>query len=315
MKLTSRQKELEITDDAFGELRESRAILEDSSALRQRMADEGYLFFRGALNRDAVTEARRECVHRLATAGLLEPGTDLMEAIPRRTPDGNLSLYFRAELAEGNTPLLNVLYDGPMMEIFTRLLDGPVLHYDFTWMRAVSPGGGTAPHCDKVYMGRGTPKLFTAWTPLGDIPLSVGGLILLEGSHQRQDLTGAYLAQDVDSYCENGPAANAVKTGKIQWEHPETHEAWDGAFSHDPTALRRQFGGRWLTTDYRMGDLLIFSMATMHASLDNQGNTIRLSSDTRYQRADEPVDARWMNDADGNKPIAHGLAAKRGRIC
>ncbi|WP_309697490.1 phytanoyl-CoA dioxygenase family protein [Armatimonas sp.] len=315
MKLTSRQKELEITDDAFGELRDSTAALSDGPALRQRMTHDGYLFFRGALNRDEVIQARQECVRRLHEAGLLEPGSDPMEAIPRRSPDGSLNLYFRAELAEDNLPLLKVLYDGPMMEIFARLLDGPVLHYDFTWMRAVSPGGGTAPHCDKVYMGRGTPKLFTAWTPLGDIPISVGGLIILEGSHKRQDITGNYLAQDVDSYCENGPAAEAVQTGKIHWEHPETHEAWDGAFSHDPPALRQQLGGRWLTTNYQMGDLLIFSMAALHASLDNQGNTIRLSSDTRYQRTDEPVDERWINGADGSKPITHSLAAKRGRIC
>jgi ectoine hydroxylase-related dioxygenase (phytanoyl-CoA dioxygenase family) len=202
-----------------------------------------------------------------------------------------------------------------MMEIFGRLLDGPVLHYDFTWMRAVTPGGGTAPHCDVVYMGRGTQQLYTAWTPLGDIPLSVGGLIVLENSHLRRDITGDYLSQDVDSYCENGPAAEAVRTGKLHWEHPETHEAWDGAFSHDPPALQKQLGGRWLTTDYKMGDLLVFSMATIHASLDNQGDTIRLSSDTRYQRADAPVDDRWMKGPNGEKPIAHGLAAKRGRIC
>jgi hypothetical protein len=312
MKLTAQKKELELAASAFGELQESNQLLLDGSALRERMAEDGYLFFRGALSREGVQEARRECVRRLADAGRLEPETDMMEAIPRRGGEGS---YFWADLAEGNAPLLTVLYDGPMMEIFGRLLDGPVLHYDFTWMRAVTPGGGTAPHCDVVYMGRGTQQLYTAWTPLGDIPLSVGGLIVLENSHLRRDITGDYLSQDVDSYCENGPAAEAVRTGKLHWEHPETHEAWDGAFSHDPPALQKQLGGRWLTTDYKMGDLLVFSMATIHASLDNQGDTIRLSSDTRYQRADAPVDDRWMKGPNGEKPIAHGLAAKRGRIC
>ena len=70
-------------------------------------------------------------------------------------------------------------------------------------------------------------------------------------------------------------------------------------------------GGRWLTADYQAGDLLIFSIRTVHASLDNGSDRIRLSSDTRYQRADEPADERWIGDA----PIAHGRAAKRGRIC
>jgi ectoine hydroxylase-related dioxygenase (phytanoyl-CoA dioxygenase family) len=66
-----------------------------------------------------------------------------------------------------------------------------------------------------------------------------------------------------------------------------------------------------LTADYRMGDVLIFSIKTVHASLDNGSDRIRLSSDTRYQRADEPADERWI----GERPITHSLAAKRGRIC
>ena len=312
MTLSAQHKVLDLAPEAFGSLRESNEIVGSGDALRQRIATDGYLFFRGALDRVHVIEARHECVRRLADAGRLEPGTDPMDAIPYRSGEAS---YFWADLAEGNAPLMQVLYDGPMMDLFATLLAGPVLHYDFTWMRAVTPGGGTAPHCDVVYMGRGTKELYTAWTPLGDIPIAVGGLIVLEGSHQRKDITGNYLEQDVDSYCENGPAADAVRSGKMHWENPETHEAWDGAFSHDPPSLQQQLGGRWLTADYRMGDLLIFSMTTLHASLDNQGNTIRLSSDTRYQRADAPVDDRWMAGPQGEKPIAHGLAAKRGRIC
>lgn len=312
MKLTARHKTLDLDPAAFGELQQSNDILTEGAALRARMEEEGYLFFRGVLDRKTVIEARRECVQRLVAAGRIEPGTDPMDAIPRR---GGEASYFWADLADNNLPLLEVLYAGPMMALFTCLLDGPVRHYDFTWMRAVSPGNGTAPHCDVVYMGRGTKNLYTAWTPLGDIPLSVGGLMVLEGSHRRTDVTGNYLQQDVDSYCANGPAADAVRSGKMHWEHPETHEPWDGAFSHDPPALREALGGRWLTADFRMGDVLLFSMATLHASLDNQGNTIRLSSDTRYQRADEPLDNRWINGPNGEKPIAHGLAAKQGRIC
>ena len=73
----------------------------------------------------------------------------------------------------------------------------------------------------------------------------------------------------------------------------------------------KKLGGRWLTTDYQLGDVLVFSMYTMHASLDNQTNQFRLSSDTRYQLASEPVDERWI----GETPIGHGVASKRGMIC
>ena len=62
---------------------------------------------------------------------------------------------------------------------------------------------------------------------------------------------------------------------------------------------------------FRAGDLLTFPMHTVHASLDNPTELIRLSSDSRYQPASEPADERWV----GEKPIGHSLAGKHGRIC
>ena len=45
-------------------------------------------------------------------------------------------------------------------------------------------------------------------------------------------------------------------------------------------------------------------MFMLHGSLDNQSplGRVRLSCDTRYQRADEPIDPRFV----GSPPIAHG---------
>lgn len=308
--LTALRKPLNTAPDAFGWLRDSSEVADDADALRARMAEDGYLFLPGRLHRDEVLDARRVIVERLHERGWLHPDHPPMEAVV--APEKGKA-YFMPDLAEGNAPLMRVLYDGPLMDLFARLFGGPVRHFDFTWMRAVSPGGATAPHCDIVYMGRGTRNLYTAWTPLGDIPLEIGGLMILENSHRRNDVLGEYLRQDVDSYCENGPNAEKVRTGALHWEHWDgSGESWDGSISHDPAALRAALGGRWLTAaEYRAGDVLIFSIKTVHASLDNRSDRIRLSSDTRYQRAGEPVDERWV----GDKPVAHGLAAKRGRIC
>ena len=85
----------------------------------------------------------------------------------------------------------------------------------------------------------------------------------------------------------------------------------DGSYSTDASAARQELGGRWLTAEYRMGDLLVFGMYTMHASSDNRSNRIRLSSDSRYQLASDPVDERWI----GDDPPIHGIRAKRGMIC
>jgi ectoine hydroxylase-related dioxygenase (phytanoyl-CoA dioxygenase family) len=151
-------------------------------------------------------------------------------------------------------------------------------------------------------MGRGTTNLLTAWVPYGDVPRPMGGLAILEGSHRHREIREEYGRQDVDTFCEN------------LGEEPRDGEPGAGVdpiLDQDATALRRRLGGRWLTTDFAAGDLLLFGMFTAHASLDNRTNRWRLSSDSRYQLAAEPIDERWV----GENPVGHTKAGKRGMIC
>jgi len=230
----------------------------------------------------------------MAAEGQIAPGTDPDDAIP----DPGYDRKFQPDLARNNEPLQRLLYSGTMMSFFRNFLGEEVRHFDYTWFRAVPPGGGTAAHCDVVYMGRGTSRLYTAWTPIGDIPLEIGGLMILEGSNNHSRLRDTYCKLDVDSYCLNRDESS----DKLPVS---------GVLSDNPVQLRKTLGGRWLTTDFRAGDVLIFSTYTVHASLDNASDRIRLSSDSRYQPAADIADERWI----GEKPIGHSLAGRRGRIC
>lgn len=211
-------------------------------------------------------------------------------------------MSFRPALADRSPTLKKLLYSGPMMEFFEVFLGGNVRHFDYTWFRAVAPGQGTYPHCDIVYMGRGTDKLYTAWTPIGDISWESGGLMILENSHRLENIKNSYGHKDVDSYCANRKTAHLYASNQ-KW--------WDGALSKNPVSLRSKYGGRWLSAEFQAGDVLIFSMFTIHASLDNHSPSIRLSSDSRHQLASEPVDGRWV----GRNPVGHSIAGKHGRIC
>jgi hypothetical protein len=235
----------------------------------------------------------------LADEGQLDPSADAMEGIVRP----GCELYFRPDLTQ-TPPVQKVLYDGAMMEFFTGFLGAPVLHYDYTWLRSVAPGGGTSAHCDIVYMGRGTHQLYTAWTPLGDNTMDLGGLMVLENSHKHERLRQTYGQKDVDAYCTNRTEAQQKKIIDAR--------GYNGRLSDNPVQIQRSLGGRWLTADFFAGDLVVFSCYLVHAGTDNRsGNRIRLSTDSRYQLASDPVDERWM----GPNPPAHGPAAKRGMIC
>ncbi|NBX48033.1 MAG: phytanoyl-CoA dioxygenase, partial [Chloroflexi bacterium] len=244
------------------------AIARNIATAHQRLDEDGYLYLPGYLLRDEVLAARHELCSQLAEHGLIRSDHPVDDAI--LVPGATLGVK-SSDIARDNRALQHLLYatDGPMIRFYRTLFGEEVRHFDFTWLRLVKPGMGTASHCDLVFMGRGTHQLCTSWTPLGDIDRHLGGLIVLEGSHRQHDLTGDYLATDVDTVCEN---------------------------RHD---------GAWTGPDG-------FNMVLVHASLDNQSaDRLRLSSDSRYQRASEPADERWI----GIDPPAHGPQSARPVIC
>lgn len=308
-----RGKPLVTSDRELGFLRTSSDIVDDVEALRQRLADDGYLFLPGYLDRARVLEARRAELRKFAARGFLNPDAPLLDGVVHDAYLGQAANpYGEEELnnsARSNPALLQVLYDGPMIELYERLFGEAVRHYDYTWQRAKTDSDESAspPHCDIVFMGRGSHRLCTSWTPLGDIPMRMGGLMVLEGSCHLSHVKATYGQLDVDRYCTNHDDASAIETGEKIWQ------GWtnDGAYNRDAAETRGELGGRWLTTDYRAGDLLVFGMFTMHASMDNLTNRFRLSTDTRYQPASEPIDERWI----GENPIKHGPAGKKAMIC
>ncbi len=301
-RLTAQGVELDTSPAKFGWLQESNDLLEEPQQLRQRAQSEGYLFLRNFFEREQVLEARRSLLSSLAQEGKLDMGADLMQG--RVLPGANLS--FRPDLAQGNQLLHRVIYGERAMSFWDGFFGEPARHFDFTWLRAVGPGQGTALHCDIVYMGRGTRDLWTMWTPIGDVDLEQGGLLLLERSHLHERLNENYGRKDVDSYCSNKVGEGFTKMGG----GGNIREG--GWLSRDPIRLQQALGGRWLTCpDFRAGDLLIFPVFTVHGSLDNHSDCARLSSDSRYQKASEPADERWI----GANPSAHGEQSKRDMIC
>ncbi|GBC96603.1 1-deoxypentalenic acid 11-beta-hydroxylase [bacterium HR16] len=280
MKVTMGIRELEMGGKYLGELRDANALMGSVDALRARMEEDGYLLIRRFHDPQRVQAARRVVLENLAANGQIDTRYPLDEAV---IAEGARGAFLGGAKTVTHTPEFLAVVESPeVIQFFTEFLGAPAITFNYKWLRAVGTGDFTGAHYDIVYMGRGTTNLYTMWTPLGDVPLEKGPLAVLEGSHRLERLRETYGKVDVD------------------------RDKIEGWFSKDPVELVDKFGGRWLTTEFEAGDAIIFGMFTMHGSLNNVTNTYRLSCDTRYQRADEPADERWI----GENPKGHEALGK-----
>ncbi|MGI8667317.1 MAG: phytanoyl-CoA dioxygenase family protein [Jatrophihabitans sp.] len=270
----------------FGELADSSHLLGDVTGLRSQMDQAGYLLLRRILQPDTVLAAREEILFKFAVVGEID-------SINHPLMDGVLSdeSYLRLVNAVAFTESLRrgigysaVVAAPRLLDFFGSFLGGPARSFDFRWPRFMRLGDATGIHCDGPYITRGTRNVWSAWIPLGDVALSNGPIMVLEESHLSDAFRDDYLDRDADR-------------DNLGW------------LSDDPCALRRQLGGRWLSADFEAGDVLVFGPDLVHASLDNNSaqRRCRLSSDTRYQLASDPLDERY-NGADSSNP--HGGAPR-----
>jgi hypothetical protein len=273
--VTMGKQQLELGGPYLGELREANALLGEPAALRERLAEDGYLLVRGLHRPEQVLAARRHILENLAANGQLDPAAPLMNGVV--AADGRGAFHGGSKALTRAPAFLDLVESPEVMGFFAEMLEAEVLTYDYKWLRVVGPGDFTGAHYDIVYMGRGTPNVYTCWTPIGDVPYDLGPLAILVGSHRFERVKETYGRMDVD------------------------RDHVTGSFENNPIALVDRYGGRWATAEFRAGDALIFGMFTMHGSLNNTSRRYRLSCDTRYQRACDPVDERWV----GEEPIAH----------
>ena len=279
MKLPFLNCELEVGSKYLTtELRDSNDILGDAEALHARMEDDGCLLIRGLHDKAQVLATRQRILEKLAERGMLAPNVSLMEGVYNPEFDGTKTTGSMGNKELTKLPEFRQVVEGErVMSFFKHFLGGDVLTFDFKWLRTAGTGAGSPIHCDIVFMGRGTQNLYSCWTPIGDVTLDMGPLVLCLGSHNFEKVRQTYGASDVD------------------------RDLIEGKFSDDPIEIVDKFGGIWATTEFQAGDAIIFNMFNMHASLVNTSKRVRISADTRYQLAWAPVDERWI----GETPIGH----------
>ena len=250
------------------------------SELPRLLARDGYVLLRNALDRKLVRQARREVLERLAAVGEIADPVDAAVAsgTSRRAElHADLGAFWRSVC---EAPRIRELTHGAQLaEISAALLGKPTLPFDFLWLRTMLEGRASPLHFDHVYMNRGSWNVVTAWVPLGDVPMEAGPLVVIEGSNRFEDVIARYRGIDVD------------------------RDGLPGSFPGDAVGFARERGARLLTANFRLGDVILFDMFTLHGSCDNRmgGGRVRLSCDVRWQPVDEARDDRWF----GSPPPGH----------
>lgn len=255
--------------------------------LAHQLGETGYLLLRDVHDPVEVDAARREVLHRLAEVGEVSDSVESGQAsgVSRRgeiyPTTEDLGAFWRS-VSEGAA--VRSVINGPRItRVMTELFQEPVQHFSFAWLRAMTAGRASPLHVDHPYMNRGSKRLVTCWSPLCRISLCDGPLFILEGSHNWSDIRQQFEGHDVDR--------DPSRPGHIQ---------------ESPITLAQRKASTFLTAEFNLGDCLVFGMFTVHGSFDNNSanGLIRLSCDTRFQPAADPMDERF---AEPDPPAHNGL--------
>lgn len=208
---------LRVNDDVLGPseaspLRASHPS-EPMELLRQRYANDGYVFLKHLLPRQDVLSAREAYFSSMSPSGFLKPGTAKVDGIfdtsasaadfpgigagsiknARPGSTENADVFTELALGAHTEPWYAGTRDGEIAGFANR----PTLH-DFVsrfsgWgehtlqvkrslLRNNTPGSkATGVHYDQSFMRHGEATAITAWVPMGHVRLDGGGLIYLEG--------------------------------------------------------------------------------------------------------------------------------------
>jgi hypothetical protein len=236
---------------------DSTPDLNDAAALRARMDEEGYLFLRGLLPRATLSALQAEIGALAREAGWLRQDAPVSEALADLEgfcvdPEPR---YLETLRRINRLESYHALKHHPdLLGFFERLLGGAVFPHPRVLMRNIFPAREaftTKAHQDFPNV-QGTTEVYTAWIPLIDVPMEVGPLQVAVGSHRQ----GVY-----DFHI--GAGAGGIEIA-------------------DPLE------GRWATSSFAAGDVLIFHSMLVHKGVPNRSDRLRMSIDVRFQRVDAP---------------------------
>jgi hypothetical protein len=256
--------------------------------LQEQFRSQGYLWLKGLLDRREVLAFRARYFEFMRECGLLAAGTDPIAGIYSGKPDATgLTRQLMAEFVR-QAAYEAFCLSPRLWHFYEEFLEGPVYLHKRKIIRHTIPHDPncTGAHYDLTYLRAGTDRVCTSWIPLGDVPVAMGGLVYLEGS----DAKGRRLEAEFAEQNAHLPPAERISA----YNKNMSATGW---LTKNLPQLADRFNTRWLIADYEAGDVAIHSVYMIHAATVNEdpNGRLRVSTDIRYQRLRDEIDARWQN--------------------
>jgi len=240
-------------------LRNSADAVGDIEVLRWRLVADGYVFLPGYLDVNQISDVQGRLREGWASVGWLTSPQTLTAAGRdlRFTRDSFATVYPAVQRVE---QFHRLAHADRLVRLVSGLLGGEVFCHPAKVARISPPSDGsrafTRAHQDFVAMHVATDVL-TAWIPLTACTPDRPGLRIIPGSH-------------LNGFLRTAPSI------------PGARPFYLPVGDDDP---------RWATSDYDLGDLVVFHSLTVHGAGPNITDDARLSVDVRYQLVIDPMRA------------------------
>ena len=253
---------------------DSKPLLDagDFDGLRERVSEEGYLFFRGLVPKEPIFELRKKILDVVNAYGWLREGPngednyidkEAIDQVPYDSMKYGLGVSDEAyEDINRIEEFHRLPHHSNLLQLYRGLFNDEVLVHARHIARVVTPHKDIVPtpqHQDYPLI-QGSKNFWTCWFPLGDCPREQGSLTVLRKSQHNGVI----------------PVEKVKGAGEIAAQLCPGEDAW-------------------VEGDFEAGDILTFPCYTVHRALPTQHPRLaRLSMDLRYQPLSEEVEKRSL---------------------
>ena len=226
--------------------------VDDPATLNKMWEEDGYLFFRDVLDKDAIAEVTQTYVKALVGLGVVDAGG----TEPLWNGANTDNFPFKIEEIEKSKIWERFIRHPSVQAFAARIFQDephwlPMTEYRVTPPRPPEESDVLLFRHQDACQNAGIPfRVF--WIPVSEADADTGGLVVAEGWHKRG------LVHDPNDYPSYGILAETI---------PDED---------------------WRRSDYHPGDVLVFNAMTPHSGTSNCSHTFRCSMDLRVMKASDP---------------------------